>query len=153
MSGGPGRDEVRVTALSFTVPGCPVPKARHRSGKGHAFTPSKTRRYEALIGLVAGAALRSGWPSRAGCLHEVATGKRAKCSCPWCSSEFAVTLHVYFPDRRSRDLDNVAKSILDGCNGVTWKDDRQVSELHIVRNYDKERPRVYVVIEMKARQA
>jgi Holliday junction resolvase RusA-like endonuclease len=30
-------------------------------------------------------------------------------------------------------LDNVAKSILDGCNGVLWDDDAQVDGLTVLR--------------------
>ncbi|MCC6671078.1 MAG: RusA family crossover junction endodeoxyribonuclease [Planctomycetes bacterium] len=34
---------------------------------------------------------------------------------------------------RDRDTQNLAESILDACNGVLWKDDRQVGEIHIRR--------------------
>jgi Holliday junction resolvase RusA-like endonuclease len=40
------------------------------------------------------------------------------------------------PDRRhtaKADLDNIAKSVLDGLNGVAFYDDRQVAELLVVR--------------------
>lgn len=33
------------------------------------------------------------------------------------------------------DLDNFAKSILDGLNGVAWKDDKQIVSLDISRRY------------------
>jgi crossover junction endodeoxyribonuclease RusA len=38
----------------------------------------------------------------------------------------SVTLRLWFPDRRRRDLDNVAKSVLDGLNGVAYADDSQI---------------------------
>lgn len=53
---------------------------------------------------------------------------------------------VCVTSRRNRpDLDNAAKSILDGLNGVAWDDDRQVSELHVyVRSGRPERVEVEV---------
>jgi Holliday junction resolvase RusA-like endonuclease len=33
------------------------------------------------------------------------------------------------------DIDNLAKSILDGINGVIWKDDSQIVSLHITKVY------------------
>jgi Holliday junction resolvase RusA-like endonuclease len=46
---------------------------------------------------------------------------------------YAVAISVFAPDKRRRDLDNIAKSILDGCNGVLWDDDAQVDGLTVVR--------------------
>ena len=45
----------------------------------------------------------------------------------------AVSMRVHPPDRRRRDLDNMAKAILDAltCGGV-WADDRLAHELHLV---------------------
>lgn len=38
------------------------------------------------------------------------------------------------PDRRSRDLDNVLKALLDGLtHGGAWADDEQIDDLHIIR--------------------
>ena len=34
------------------------------------------------------------------------------------------------------DIDNVAKQILDACNGIVYKDDRQVVSLHVTKRYD-----------------
>ena len=44
------------------------------------------------------------------------------------------------------DIDNVAKAILDALNGVVYKDDNQIVELHIKKLYSDE-PRVIVKIE------
>lgn len=43
------------------------------------------------------------------------------------------------------DLDNIVKSVLDGLNGVAWKDDAQVVEIR-ARRYSDTRERVEVVI-------
>ena len=34
-----------------------------------------------------------------------------------------------------KDLDNIAKTILDALNGVAYKDDKQVQELHVAKKY------------------
>ena len=33
------------------------------------------------------------------------------------------------------DIDNIAKSVLDGLNGVAWSDDTQVVEMSITKHY------------------
>lgn len=49
------------------------------------------------------------------------------------------------PDKRP-DLDNLTKLLLDGLNGVCWKDDNQVISLHAHKYYSEE-PRTWVCIE------
>ena len=39
--------------LNFVVPGKPVPKGRPRLGKGHVYTPKKTKDYEKKVAMVA----------------------------------------------------------------------------------------------------
>lgn len=116
--------------IEYTIPGPPVGKERPRVVSGRvAFTPAKTRRYEAAAGLLARAAVarRKEW--------DVA-------------SRYAVTLEVCFPDARRRDLDNVIKSVLDSGNGVLWDDDSQVVEIHARSSVDRINPRVEVKIEV-----
>lgn len=36
--------------------------------------------------------------------------------------------------RQFGDADNLAKAILDACNGILWIDDAQVVDLHITKN-------------------
>ena len=48
----------------FSVPGVPVSKARARVTKsGHAFTPKKTRNYEALVKMCAAQAMKGKQPT------------------------------------------------------------------------------------------
>ena len=119
-----------MSAVSFTVDGPPIPKARARSarnGRLH-YTPSRTREYEATVGVAfIREAFSAGW-SR--------------------SKRYAVTVEAFFADKRSRDLDNVAKSILDGLNGHAYKDDSQVDRLYVFRRLDRARPRVEVLVEV-----
>ena len=44
------------------------------------------------------------------------------------------------------DIDNIVKSVLDALNQVAYRDDTQVVELHVRKQYS-DRPRVEVCIE------
>ena len=50
----------------------------------------------------------------------------------------AVTLHFYRPRtptaKNFGDIDNLAKAVLDACNGVIWSDDRLITELHCYKH-------------------
>ena len=52
-----------------------------------------------------------------------------------------------FRARRSGDLDNRLKVILDALKGIAFEDDSQIVELHARRYDDPENPRVEVRIE------
>lgn len=58
----------------------------------------------------------------------------------------AVVLDIYV--RRKMDVDNVAKSVLDGFTGVAYEDDDQVIELlirkHKVKREEEERVEIEV---------
>ncbi len=93
-------------AVTFTVPGRPVPKQRPRLGRnGNVYTPRNCRDYEKAVG----------W-----------TAKRLFKS----PLEGPVELQVrlYF-NSRGGDLDNYIKAICDGLNGVAWLDDSQVERI------------------------
>lgn len=44
------------------------------------------------------------------------------------------------------DVDNLAKGILDACNGILWRDDSQIVDLHIVKYITDFKP--YVELEI-----
>lgn len=60
-------------------------------------------------------------------------------------SQVAITLRV-FRERRTGDLDNKIKVLLDALQGVAFVDDNQVVELHALRYEDKHNPRVEIEI-------
>ena len=101
----------------------PVAKARPRFARGRVFTPFKTERYEAHIAVVA-AAQMNGSPMIEGPIYAKFRFifKRKK----------SVTRahHIIRPD-----LDNLIKAILDGLNGVAFKDDAQVCSLSATKVY------------------
>jgi crossover junction endodeoxyribonuclease RusA len=123
--------KLKELALSFTIPGQPVPKGRPRLGKGgNVFTPKKTRSYEYAVGMVAAAACAA-----------------ARWNAQPPAKSYAVILRVFTVSARRQDLDNVTKCLLDGMNRVVYPDDSLVDELHVYRQLDKERPRVEVLEE------
>ena len=44
-----------------------------------------------------------------------------------------VSIEVFAPNKRARDLDNLIKVTLDAGNGLLWVDDAQIDDLRIVR--------------------
>lgn len=55
----------------------------------------------------------------------------------------SVEMHLFRP-RRQGDIDGPLKMLLDSLNGRAWGDDSQIVELRVVRDHDKENPRVEV---------
>lgn len=101
--------------VSFTIPGRPVPAVR-MTQKGK-FTSRRAHRYLAYKDAV-GWAFRNAYPGY---------GK------PRDDLRFHVNVTVFVskPESHSWDVDNVAKTVLDGLNNVVWKDDKQVDHLQI----------------------
>ena len=111
---------------TFEVPGPPRPKQRPRRGRsGRWYTPRATADYEAAVG----------WAARAAGIHQP------------CTSPVRLTLHLVFPDRRRRDIDNATKAVMDGLNGIVWYDDSQVVELVVTREVDRDQPRAEITVE------
>lgn len=117
--------------LSFTVPGPPVPKGRPRKGRnGRMYTPAKTRRYEMSVRIHAVEAMaKQGWPR----------GYGGPC---------ALTIRLFVPDNRRRDVDNMAKAAADAINEFVYADDSQIVEMRISKSVDRERPRCEIEVRM-----
>lgn len=58
----------------------------------------------------------------------------------------SLTMAVYRP-RKSGDLDNRIKLVLDGLKDVAFGDDKEIIELHAYRFDDRNNPRVEIRIE------
>jgi Holliday junction resolvase RusA-like endonuclease len=123
-------------SLTFHVDINPVPKGRPRFSKVGGFmrsyTPKKTSDYET----------------------EVRTQAQAVMTREPLETPLAVYLYFRLPIPRSHskkrqeaclsgserpikkpDIDNLAKSVLDGLNGVVWHDDSQIVSLHLTKVY------------------
>lgn len=61
---------------------------------------------------------------------------------------FAVTVAVWFPDRRERDTDNLWKPIMDGlCHGGAFDSDAQALDSRVIAvGVDRKSPRVEVLL-------
>ena len=95
-----------------------MPKGRPRATRqGRIYTPAKTRNYERRVGIVA--ALHIPGPL---------TG--------WIQAKIWISLPMTKSGSErlnGGDLDNYAKSILDGLQGVAFIDDKQISRLTVER--------------------
>lgn len=120
--------EVGMRVISFTIPGRPVPKGRPRLGvrgrKAFIYTPPKTREYEQLVG----------WTAKS-------------LGCKPIEGPVHVTMNIF--SRGKLDVDNAAKSILDGLNGIAYWDDSQVIELLVRKHKVKSKADERVEIEIR----
>ncbi len=117
--------------IKITIPGRPVPKGRPRLGvrgrTAYIYTPERTKEYQNTVG----------WHARAAVQGDAL-------ACP-----VAVAIDLYLHGKRRIDVDNCAKSILDGMNGVVYLDDNQVVDLRVRKLRVKNRERQRVEIEVR----
>lgn len=124
-------------AVAFTVPGPVQGKGRARIVKIGGFsrmaTPQKTVAYEGLIAWAAKQAMAGAAPFDCA----VSVSIMVNCTVPasWSRVKREVALAGARWPTSKPDLDNVAKSVGDGCNGVVWIDDRQIARLTIERRF------------------
>ena len=133
--------------VRFTVPGEPQGKGRPRIGRVGAnarmFTPQKTVAYEGLIAVAAQQAM-AGRPLIDGpVMLEVAMYHPIRPS--WSKKKQAAALANEALPTLKCDADNCLKAICDALNGVAWKDDVQVVDLHLKKRF-AETPRVEVIV-------
>lgn len=111
--------------LHFTLEGDPVPKGRPRHGRGHSFTPKRTRDAEQSI--------RDRVTELAVVPYDVPV---------------RVSLVFYCKTRRRTDWDNLAKLVTDALNGLCYTDDHLIhhSVVRLHRAAIGETPRTEVRI-------
>lgn len=137
--------------IEFFVPGAPVGKGRPRAARRGAgvvmFTPGKTADYEALVATTAAAALAGDAAA-----HRLLDGPlsavlemRFPVPTGWSKAKRARALAGAEWHTSKPDADNVAKAVLDACNGVVFRDDAQVVMLVAAKAFSDE-PGVRVVI-------
>lgn len=61
------------------------------------------------------------------------------------AGSLAVSIALYWPDRRKHDIDNI-KVLLDALTGIVWEDDGLITDLHIRKGYDNLQPCVEMTI-------
>ena len=132
--------------ITFEIPGPPHGKARHRTGKWGVYNPKNNAEYESMVkrqylDAACGALIRDG--------------------------PVAIMLKFYFPIPRrvskatkaamaqgkirpaiKSDIDNCAKSVMDGLNGAAYHDDKQVVDLKAEKWYAFEPKTEVTVMEV-----
>ncbi len=117
-----GASPVRV--VKFVVPGEPRSKQRPRVTTRGTFTPKETIERERAV--------RDAWYGR---------GE------PRFEHQVVIEIDFFNATRHRRDIDNMAKLVLDGLNGVAFVDDHDVVGLNLTKRYTTiGRPRTEVVI-------
>lgn len=129
-----------MTAISFTVDGTPVAKARPRAttinGGARLYTPAKTRDYEQQVAQAARGAMCKAPPMDCGLA--VTLDIRLPVPASWTKARKADALAGRMLPTARPDTDNYAKAVLDGCNEVVWVDDAQVVRLTAQKRYAAE---------------
>lgn len=102
------------------------PKVKQRprmTRRGRVFTPTQTLEFEALV--------REGWT------HGIIEGD-ISVTIYLTKEEFHVTVEQFTKDKEKTklrgDIDNYAKSILDGLNGTAFVDDKFIRELIVIKS-------------------
>ena len=130
--------------MTFTIEGDPRGQGRPRFFRGHAYKDKKDREYEDWI--------RNSWTYANG--YKQFTNETLKIeikayfSIPKSDSK-AMRLGKQVGSIRPTkkpDIDNIAKSILDGLNGIAYDDDKQIVQLLVYKYYGVY-PRVEVTID------
>lgn len=113
--------------LRFSIPGQPLPKARPRvnTRTGRAYTPSKTRAWERTVA----------WHAR------LALGAQEPLE-----GDVALALRFRRQTRRRADTDNLVKAVLDGLNGIAYRDDKQIVRVEASVEYGCAEPGVEVTV-------
>lgn len=110
--------------IHFEVAGNPKPKERPRFGKHAVYTSKKTSEWEKLVKQSANEFMIS---RNASVLKEM---------------NLAVVLLFRRQTRQRVDIDNLAKSVLDGMNKIVYEDDTMIKATVISLDFDKQNPGV-----------
>ena len=114
--------------MKLVIPGRPVPAVRMTQRS--KFISKQAQRYLEYKNII-------GWTAKV-------AGFRPKHSL----YEVAATAYIDLR-KRDMDVDNLAKSLIDGLNGIVWHDDRQVVKLSIEKVYVDDAREQKAVIEIK----
>lgn len=133
--------------LEFSVKGKPVPQARPRFA-GHAYDPTQSRKYKKLVREAAEeAAIMSNWTMA----HKdmpikmsIVIYKQLPANVPiWYRT--AALNGLIAPLKKTGDIENIAKGIMDAMSDLVYVDDCQVYSLSLEQRFAEE-PRVDVIV-------
>jgi Holliday junction resolvase RusA-like endonuclease len=136
-----------MSPIRIVVDGAPAAKGRPRLGivKGHAmaFTPDKTRSYEAIVRHAASQEMGGRTPLDEALVVDV----RAYLPVPrsWSGKKQRAALGGEIRPTGRPDCDNFIKAALDACNTVVFRDDSLIVELRASKSYS-DRPRLEIEV-------
>lgn len=139
--------------IIFTIPGIPRGKGRTRAttrgGFARMYTDAQTASYENLVRLCCAQEM-GGAP----CETALQVSISAYFPIPESASKKAKAAMLVggIPHTKKPDIDNVIKAILDGMNGVVFKDDKQIIRL-FGEKYYSDTPRVEVAVTFAEKEA
>ena len=115
-----------MTSFRMVIEGVPVPKGRPRFGRGHVYTPLKTKNAEALISTV-GKKMMAGKKPFTGPVKVDATFM-VDVPKSWPKKRQGMPINdILLPtSARVGDVDNLLKTVTDAINGIVYEDDRQI---------------------------
>lgn len=121
------------TAITFIVPGPPVPWARARLGAGRHYTDPRVAAYKRLVAQMAAMYMRGLEPFGGPVVLEM----RAVLPIPasWPAKRRTAALEGLEAPGKKPDWDNLGKAVSDALNGVVYVDDAQVVRASVEKAY------------------
>ena len=123
--------------ISFVVPGTPVGKGRPKFARRGAFTvaytPEKTASYENLVKVKAEEAMVGRQIIEGAVSVDIVLLITPPAS--WSQKKQRAALAGDLFPTAKPDCDNVLKGLMDACNEIVWKDDKQVVDVAITKRY------------------
>jgi Holliday junction resolvase RusA-like endonuclease len=131
----------------FSIPGAPVAKGRPRmstrGGFARAYTPAKTVNFEGRVGFAGSEHMDGRDPVEGPVVLTIEV--RLPIPPSWSRKKQEEAASGNLRPCARPDVDNFAKAVLDGLNGIVWRDDAQVVELRASKHYSIS-PRVDVLV-------
>lgn len=133
-----------MTSIKFTIPGEPHALQRARHGKNGVYDTDANKDAKEAIALIGRTAMRGRNKPLEGAV---------KLSCifvhPWpkTASQRRKSLSNGMFKVSRGDIDNQLKTIMDGLNGIVWKDDAQVACVYAEKVHLDIEPQTRVTIE------
>lgn len=130
--------------IVFEIPGKPGSKARPRLGKNGAYTPEKTRSYEAFVKHIFINKFKDFEPFN----YRVKAKITAIFEVPqsYSNKKRIMLLNTKYSYTKKPDADNITKIILDSLNKLAYKDDAQISKLEVEKTYGEQEK---VIVELE----
>jgi Holliday junction resolvase RusA-like endonuclease len=126
-------------AIAFVIPGVPVGKERPKFARRGAcvtiYTPEKTASYENLVKVKAEQAMAGRSLIEGAVAVRIALFVTPPVS--WSQKKQRAALAGEIFPTSKPDVDNCLKGIMDACNEIVWKDDKQAVDVRVIKRYDQ----------------